>query len=352
MNRINTPSSSSARSAALLGGAKRRLRRSVSDAPAADREQRALEALPLTVPRDRELAASALPGATVGAELLTPLARYLRDAVEVPLLTVEEEVALARRIRRGDAAAREQMIRANLRLVVKIARDYEDYGLPLLDVINEGNIGLMKAVERFDPAKGGKLSTYAAWWIKQSIRRALNQQSKIIRVPTHTFEQLTEIRRVNARYESQLGRSPTPRELSKATGIRLHRLAEISSAAQAPISLEAPLGDLDSSALKDVVADVNQADPAAELARRDIHQLIEELVQHLPERERIILEHRFALGEARKITLRTIGRRFGVTRERIRQLQNIALAKLRKLITEREVFRAAAAPTTPLASAA
>lgn len=341
MNLINKSQTTCNTSLSPLAHAKRR-----------QRQQLAPSAAPLTVPRDRELAAPALSEEGSTTEMVSPLARYLRDAVEVPLLTVEEEVELAQRIRHGDEAAREQMIRANLRLVVKIARDYEDFGLPLLDLINEGNIGLMKAVERFNPAKGGKLSTYAAWWIKQSIRRALNNQSKVIRVPTHTFEQLTQIRRVNARYETELGRAPTARELSKATGIRLNRLVEINGAAQAPISLEAPLGDADSNSLRDVVADANQADPAAELARRDLHELVEELVQHLPERERIILEHRFALGEARKITLRTIGRRFGVTRERIRQLQNIALAKLRKLITEREVFRAAAAPSNLFATAA
>ena len=275
-------------------------------------------------------------------EMVTPLARYLRDAIEVPLLTVEEEVELARRIQQGDEAAREHMIRANLRLVVKIAHDYEGCGLPLLDLINEGNLGLMKAVERFDPAKGGKLSTYGAWWIKQSIRRALTNQSKTIRVPAHTLEKIWAMRRVAERYERELGRAPTPAELAAETGLRLPRVVEIQNAALPPASLDAPMGDADSSRLADVVPDSSQADPAVALARRDLHELVHELVPRLPERERMILQQRFGLGDSGKLTLRTIGRRFGVTRERIRQLQNLALQKLRQLIQERETMPIAA----------
>jgi len=275
-------------------------------------------------------------------EMVTPLARYLRDAIEVPLLTVEEEIELARRIRHGDAAAREHMIRANLRLVVKIAHNYEGCGLPLLDLINEGNLGLMKAVERFDPAKGGKLSTYGAWWIKQSIRRALTNQSKTIRVPAHTLEKIWAMRRVAERYERELGRAPTPAELAAETGLRLPRVVEIQNAALPPASLDAPMGDADSSRLADVVPDSSQADPAVALARRDLHELVHELVPRLPERERMILQQRFGLGDSGKLTLRTIGRRFGVTRERIRQLQNLALQKLRQLIQERETMPIAA----------
>ena len=275
-------------------------------------------------------------------EIATPLVRYLRDATEVPLLTVAEEIELARRIQQGDDAAREHMIRANLRLVVKIAREYENYGLPLLDLINEGNLGLMKAVERFDPAKGGKLSTYGAWWIKQSIRRALTNQARTIRVPTHTFEQIAQIRRVVDRYEKELGRSPTPAELTAETGMRLKRVVEIQAAALAPTSLDAPMGDADSKRLADVVPDLNQADPAVDLARRDLLELVHQLVPRLPERERVILQQRFGLGDSGKLKLSTIGRRFGVTRERIRQLQNLALQKLRLSIQQRETMPIAA----------
>ena len=294
------------------------------------------------VPRDPDVNVAAWEATAERAEMVTPLARYLRDAVEVPLLTVAEEIELARRIRGGDDAAREHMIRANLRLVVKIAREYEGYGLPLLDLINEGNLGLMKAVERFDPAKGGKLSTYGAWWIKQSIRRALTNQSKTIRVPAHTMETIWAMRRVAERYEKELGRTPTPAELATETGVRLKRIVEIQAAALAPTSLDAPIGDADSSRLADVVPDASQADPASDFARRDLHELIHELVPRLPERERVILQQRFGFGDSGMLTLRIIGRRFGVTRERIRQLQNLALRKLRLLIQERETMPVAA----------
>ena len=294
------------------------------------------------VPRDPDVQTAAWEVSMDRPEMVTPLARYLRDAIEVPLLTVAEEIELARRIQQGDESAREHMIRANLRLVVKIAREYENYGLPLLDLINEGNLGLMKAVERFDPAKGGKFSTYGAWWIKQSIRRALTNQARTIRVPTHTFGQIVLIRRVADRYEKELGRAPTPTELAAETGVRLKRVVEIQAAALAPTSIDAPVGDADSSRLADVVPDTSQVDPAVELARRDLHELVHQLIPRLPERERAILQQRFGFGDSGKFTLRTIGRRFGVTRERIRQLQNLALQKLRLLIQERETMPVAA----------
>lgn len=315
---------------------------SVNDDPTAASGKPTAVSRPAEVPRDADVRPADLDLSFERAEMVTPLARYLRDAIEVPLLTVEEEIELARRIQKGDEAAREHMIRANLRLVVKISREYEGFGLPLLDLINEGNMGLMKAVERFDPAKGGKLSTYAAWWIKQSIRRALTNQSKTIRVPSHTLEKMWAMRRVADRYEKELGRQPTAAELASETGMRLKRVVEIQNAALAPASLDAPLGDADSSSLSEIVADTVNEDPAVDLARRDLQQLVSELVPRLPERERVILQQRFGLGDSGKLTLRSIGRRFGVTRERIRQLQNLALQKLRVLIQQRESLPVAA----------
>lgn len=278
------------------------------------------------------------------AERPSILALYMRDAVAEPLLTLEEETILAARIKRGDEAARERMIRANLRLVVKIAREYEGLGLPLLDLINEGNLGLMKGVERFDPAKGGKLSTYASWWIKQSIRRALTNQSKTIRLPVHAMERVWEIRKVTQRFEAELGREPTNSELAAELGTSAGRIAAIREANIRPASLDAPIGtESDSSRLGDLIEDERATTPYADLDQQTMRETLKEMLGHLPERELMILKQRFGLEDSdRKVTLSQIGRRFGVTRERIRQLQNLALQKLRTMLAEREALPAAA----------
>jgi RNA polymerase primary sigma factor len=295
-----------------------------------------------TVPRDAD-AHFANPHDDA-REMPTSLARYMRDAVQEPLLNVAEEVELAARIRCGDEAARERMIRANLRLVVKIAREYDGLGLPLLDLINEGNIGLMKAVERFDPAKGGKLSTYGAWWIKQSIRRALTNQSKTIRLPVHAMERVWEIRKVTQRFEEELGREPTNAELAAELGTSAHRIAAIREANIRPASLDAPISsDSGSSRLGDLIEDERTTTPYENLEQQTLRDTMAELLQKLPEREVIILKQRFGLEDSDgKITLAQIGRRFGVTRERIRQLQNLALEKLRAMMAEREALPEAA----------
>src|SRR3989441_2497172 len=178
---------------------------------------------------------------------------YLREIGQTPLLTPQEEIELARRIKKGDRRAREQMIKANLRLVVKIARDYERYGLPLLDLINEGNIGLMKGVERFDPKKGAKLSTYAAWWIKQAMKRALANQSKTIRLPVHIVDKLFHLRRAGAKLEEVLGREPTDEELAAEVGFSVARVNQLRRAAVRPTSLDAPIGDDETNRVADVV---------------------------------------------------------------------------------------------------
>src|SRR5436190_5453912 len=180
---------------------------------------------------------------------------YIREIGETKLLTPQEEIALARRIQKGDSKAREHMIKANLRLVVKIARDYESYGLPLLDLINEGNIGLMRAVEKFDPDKGAKLSTYAAWWIKQSIRRALSDQSKTIRIPVHATDKLLHIRRMSLKLEEELGREPTDVEIGAELAIPAKQVRQLLDASIRPTSLDAPLGDDDTNRIADVIAD-------------------------------------------------------------------------------------------------
>ncbi len=268
---------------------------------------------------------------------------YLREIGKTKLLTPQEEIKLAARIKRGDGRAREEMIKANLRLVVKIAREYEDYGVPLLDLINEGNIGLMKAVERFDPAKGAKLSTYAAWWIKQAIRRALSNQSKTIRLPVHVGDKLVHMRRTATRLHEELGREPTDDELAHAMETTAVRIAELRNAGARPSSLDAPIGgDDDSNPFGDIIGDEKADTPYVQLEGKTNTELIRELVEKLPEREATILRYRFGLDGDDERTLEEVGQKFGVTRERIRQLQNIALNKLRKMIQKREAVKLAA----------
>jgi RNA polymerase primary sigma factor len=264
---------------------------------------------------------------------------YMREAVEVPLLTVAEENALAARIKKGDTVAREHMIRANLRLVVKIAKDYDGLGLPLLDLINEGNMGLMKGVERFDPSKGGKLSTYSSWWIKQSIKRALANQSKTIRLPVHLVDKISKMRRVAMELQELFGREATDEEIAEEMQVPLRKVRLWRRASLRTSSLDESLGDEDSSRLGDVVPDESCQTPYEDLESRTTHQLLQNSLHILDSREMTILRERFALDGGQEKTLDEIGQKFGVTRERIRQLQNIALAKLRKRIEAVEAVR-------------
>jgi len=261
---------------------------------------------------------------------------YLREIGKTALLTREEEVELAERIKNGDKEARAHMIKANLRLVVKIAQDYANYGLPLLDLISEGNIGLMKAVERFDPNKGGKLSTYAAWWIKQSIKRALANQSKTIRLPVHMVDKISKMRRVAMVLSEELGREPTDEELSEEIGIDRAKLSHLKSAAQRPASLDAPSGEDDNTQFGEIIGDEKAQTPLELLSHKNMHMQLDDLLEVLDERERKIVDARFGLGGQKPKTLEEVGQEFGVTRERIRQLQNIALKKLRRALQKKE----------------
>ena len=265
---------------------------------------------------------------------------YMREIVKTDLLTPKQEVELADRIREGDESAREHMIKANLRLVVKIARDYSNYGVPMQDLISEGNIGLMKAVEKFDPEKGGKLSTYASWWIKQSIKRALANQSKTIRLPVHLVDKLAKVRRITAILTEELGREPSDDELVEELGIPRKKLALLKRASMRPTSLDAPMGDEDSSSYSDIIGDEKAVDPFAALESKNDHGELEDLLQLLDERETEIIDSRFGLSGKKAMTLEEISRNFGVSRERIRQLQNIALGKMRRALNRKE-----AAPT-------
>ncbi len=260
----------------------------------------------------------------------TPVSLYLQEIGQVALLTVEEEVALAARIKKGDEAAREHMIRANLRLVVKIARDYENLGLPLLDLVNEGNIGLMKAVDRFDPAKGGKFSTYGCYWIKQGIRRALANQTKVIRLPVHVQDRLFKMRQTQHKWQELYGRNPDRDELSAELGLGDRIVRRMERACLSMNSLDAPLGDDDSTRLGDIVKDDSMLTAFEEFDQKMMHGLVGGMLSSLNDRELTIIQERFGLDGGSGKTLEEIADKFGLTRERIRQLQNIALSKLRE----------------------
>lgn len=290
--------------------------------------------MPEKVQVKSEVTEKAKPAIPSIQETGSSLGRYMHEIGQVDLLTSAQEQELARRIREGDEAAREQMITANLRLVVKIAKEYEGFGLPLQDLINEGNIGLMKAVERFDPSKGSKLSTYASWWIKQAVKRALGNQSKTIRLPLHLVDRLSRMRKISKKYFEEFKREPTDQELADELEIALPRVQLLRRASLRPLSLETPIGDDDSSCISDIVADEKASNPYDELEDKTLKNLLPGLMQTLTFREAEILKKRFGLDGDPGMTLEEVGELFGVTRERIRQLQNIALKKLRDKIEE------------------
>jgi len=226
-----------------------------------------------------------------------------------------------------------------LRLVVKIAHDYENFGLPLLDLINEGNIGLMKAVERFDPSKGGKLSTYGSWWIKQSIKRALANQSKTIRLPVHLVDKIARMRRTALKLQEIFGREPTDEELAEELGMTVSRVTQMRTAAIRPASLDAPVGDDESNVFAELVQDENADTPYESLEEKTLSKMLREMIKTLDTRESTILRYRFGLDGGSEKTLEEVGRKFSVTRERVRQIQNIALSKLRKMIEKLEAVK-------------
>src|SRR5215213_6241887 len=239
-----------------------------------------------------------------GEDSDTAIKLYLREIGQVKLLTVGEEIELAARIKKGDKKAREQMIKSNLRLVVKIAHDYANLGLPLLDLISEGNIGLMKAVERFDPAKGGKLSTYAAWWIKQSIKRALANQSKTIRLPVHLVDKISKMRRTAMKLTEEFGREPTDEELAIELQIPTSKVAHLKSVSVRPASLDAPIGEEgDSATFGEIVGDDNAVSPFDGLRDKNMNSDLHAMVASLDEREAEIIRLRFGLDGKDELTL-------------------------------------------------
>jgi RNA polymerase primary sigma factor len=261
---------------------------------------------------------------------------YLREISRTPLLTIAEECDLAERIKMGDEEARSHLIRANLRLVVKIARDYSGYGVSLNDLISEGNIGLMQAVERFDPEKGGKFSTYGAWWIKQSVKRALANQSKTIRLPVHMVDKIARMRRIASMLAEALGREPSDDEIAAELGLPRQKIAMLKQSAQRQSSLDAPVGEGEVKLQGDIITDESAPDPLEALTDKNLREQISDLLHVLNERERKIIDDRFGLNGLKPMLLEDVGREFGVSRERIRQLQNVALAKMRKALMKKD----------------
>lgn len=261
---------------------------------------------------------------------------YMREIGKTPLLTPKQEVELAARIKEGDKEARDQMISANLRLVVKIAHDYSNFGLPLLDLISEGNIGLIKAVERFDPSKGGKLSTYAAWWIKQAIKRALANQSKTIRLPVHLVDKIAKMRLVTSKLTDELDREPTDDEIAYEMGISANRVAHLKSVSVRPSSLDAPVGEDGDTNFGDLIGDEMQSTPLENLQQKTIYNDIQSVIDLLDTREGEIIRLRFGLDGNHPLTLEEVGEKFNITRERVRQIQMIALHKMRRIMFENE----------------
>ncbi len=260
---------------------------------------------------------------------------YLRSISQEPLLTREQENELAVFIKQGDPAAIERMVKSNLRLVVKIARNYSGLGVPLMDLIAEGNIGLMKAVERFDPEKGGKMSTYGAWWIKQAIKRALTNQSKTIRLPSHMLEKLNRIRKFSYEYHEQHGHEPGNKEIAEHMGVKPGQIAHWKAMSFNPSSLDAPIGDDDGGgSFSDLLSDSKSRNGFDILDDLQVRENVTDLLGHLDERELKILNYRYGLDGNDPQTLESVGEHFQITRERVRQIQKSALEKLKGLLDD------------------
>ena len=272
-----------------------------------------------------------------GISLDDPVRMYLKEIGHVPLLTAEEEVALARRMEAGDEEARHRLEEANLRLVVSIAKRYVGRGMLFLDLIQEGNLGLLKAVEKFDYSKGYKFSTYATWWIRQAITRAIADQARTIRIPVHMVETINKYIRVSRQLLQELGRDPTPEEIAHRMGLSVARVREIMKISQEPVSLETPIGEEEDTHLSDFIEDEAAPDPADAASMLLLKEQISEVLTTLAPREAEVLRLRFGLVDGRSRTLEEVGQNFGVTRERIRQIEAKALRKLRHPVRLRKL---------------
>ena len=264
-----------------------------------------------------------------GVNLEDPVRMYLKEIGKVPLLTSDEEIELAKRMENGDDLARARLAEANLRLVVSIAKKYLGRGLLFLDLIQEGNLGLIKAVEKFDYKKGYKFSTYATWWIRQAITRAIADQARTIRIPVHMVETINKVTRVSRQMTQELGREPSVEEIAEEMSLSEERVREILKVAQEPVSLESPVGEEEDSHLGDFIQDDNIMAPAEAATLMLLKEQLEEAMSALTEREKEVLKMRFGLNEAQPLTLEQVGKYFNVTRERIRQIEAKALRKLK-----------------------
>lgn len=272
---------------------------------------------------------NAMDGDVEDIAITDPVRMYLKEIGKIPLLTAEEEVELAKRVFEGDETAKKRMVEANLRLVVSVAKHYLGRGMQLLDLIQEGNMGLLKAVEKFDHTKGYKFSTYATWWIRQSITRAVADQARTIRIPVHMVETINRVSRTARALVQELGREPTLSEISEQLGIPVEKIAEVMKIAQDPVSLETPVGEEDDSHLGDFIPDSDVTEPAESASYNMLRQQLSEVMQTLSPRECKVLRLRFGLEDGRAHTLEEVGREFDVTRERVRQIEAKALRKLR-----------------------
>jgi RNA polymerase primary sigma factor len=274
---------------------------------------------------------------------------YLKDIKSIPLLTAKQEIELAKRIRKGDAKAKRQMTVANLRLVINIAKRYYHLGVPLLDLIEEGNLGLMKAVTKYNPRKGFRFSTYGAWWIRQYITRAIANQGKTVRIPVYMTELLSKFKRITEELSQKLGRKPTVQELARKMHLpveRIERLQELVTSAQTT-SLETPVGDEGETEIIDLLQDETASSPEEEIGRFLQHERIDALLARMNERERKILILRYGLNDGVSRTLGETAKHFGITRERVRQIEVVAIRKLRALITSEEPARPKPERTAP-----
>jgi len=263
-------------------------------------------------------------------ELPSQLAAYFRNIGAEELLTTQEEIDLAARIKAGDGSARERMIRGNLRLVVRIAREFEGMGVSISDLINEGNIGLMRAVEKFDPTKGAKFSTYSAFWIKHAIRLSLSNNARTVRIPVHMVDRIAKMRKVEIKYQEAEGRAPTDEEIADELDLSHHQMRVLRRAAMTQISLDTPVDEGEDRKLGDRIADESAPNPWEDVETEATSDLVTGLLDGLREREINILRHRFGFNGEDPMTLEEIGRLYGVTRERIRQIEAGALQKMRK----------------------